>query len=129
MVDFSAVGNKSGKTTEEEIQDQIAGDTCMLHFAFEGKAEPFHSENFREGVTFEWVKNKIADKLEARYEDLSLYLGEKRIPEPFCLIDMGVQTNTLLIVKLAEGAVLGNEALRAQVLQDIADEEAAEKND
>jgi len=37
---------------------------------------------------------------------------------------MGVQTNTVLVVKVAEGAVLGNEALREQVLREIADEEA-----
>ena len=50
--------------------------------------------------------------MEARYEDLNLYLGEKRIPEPFCLVDMGVQSNTTIGVKLNPGAVIGNEALR-----------------
>lgn len=32
--------------------------------------------------------------MEANYEDLSLYLGTKRIPEPFCLIDMGISSTT-----------------------------------
>jgi hypothetical protein len=41
-------------------------------------------------VTFEWIKNKVAEQLEANYGDLSLYLGKKRIPEPFCLVDMGI---------------------------------------
>merc|ERR1712166_157810 len=104
-----------------------AGGDALLHFVMEGKSEPFHSEKFKEGVTFEWVKNKIADKLEARYNDLSLYVGERRIPEPFCLIDMNVTNDAVLIVKLAEGAVLGNEELRQQVLREIAAEEAAER--
>lgn len=63
-------------------------------------------------MTFEWVKNKVAEKLEANYQDLSLHLGERRIPEPFCLVDMNIQSNTELIVQIADGAVLGNEALR-----------------
>ena len=63
-------------------------------------------------MTFEWVKNKVAEKLEANYQDLSLYLGDKRIPEPFCLVDMGITGPASITVKIAEGAVLGNDALR-----------------
>ena len=61
--------------------------------------------------------------MEANYSDLSLYIGSKRIPEPFCLIDMGITSETLITVQIAEGAVLGNEALRAQVLAEMAEEE------
>ena len=75
-------------------------------------------------MTFEWVKNKVAENLEANYADLSLYIGEKRIPEPFCLVDMGITSETLLTVQIAEGAVLGNEALREQVLRELAEEQA-----
>ena len=57
----------------------------------------------------------MAEALEAKYEDLSLYLGERRIPEPFCLVDMGITSKTELSVQIAEGAVLGNDALRAEV--------------
>jgi hypothetical protein len=120
MVDFSGIGNKNGETTEEQIQREIAGDECLLHFVAEGQTEPFFSEAFKEGMQFDWVKNKVAEKMEARYEDLNLYLGEKRIPEPFCLVDMGVQSNTTIGVKLNAGAVIGNEALREQVLKEIA---------
>lgn len=59
------------------------------------------------------MKNKVAEKMEANYQDLSLYIGAKRIPEPFCLIDMGIQTETLIHVQVAEGAIIGNDALRA----------------
>ena len=63
-------------------------------------------------MTFEWVKNKVAEELEANYADLALYFNGKRIPEPFCLVDMGICEDTLIEVEIAEGAVLGNEALR-----------------
>lgn len=66
--------------------------------------------------------------MEAKYNDLSLYVGERRIPEPFCPVDMGIKTNTELVVKLAEGAVVGNEELRQQVLAELAQEEES-KND
>ena len=48
----------------------------------------------------------------ASYEDLSLWMNGKRIPEPFCLVDMGVKSGQVLIVKVAEGAVIGEEAMR-----------------
>jgi hypothetical protein len=73
-------------------------------------------------VTFEWVKNKVAENMEANYADLSLFLGAKRIPEPFCLVDMGITTETVLDVQIAEGALFG-EALRAQVLAEMEEEE------
>ena len=60
--------------------------------------------------------------MEANYEDLSLHLNGKRIPEPFCLVDMGITKNTLLQVQIAEGAVIGHDALRAQVLKELEDE-------
>ena len=63
-------------------------------------------------MTFEWVKNKVAEQMEANYGDISLHMNEKRIPEPFCLVDMGITKNTLLTVQIAEGAVIGHDALR-----------------
>jgi hypothetical protein len=36
---------------------------------------------------------------------------------------MGTKSGTTLVVKLAEGAVVGNEALRLQVLREIEEEE------
>ena len=66
----------------------------------------------------------MAEKLEANYADLSLYFNGRRIPEPFCLIDMGVTSGSDIIVQLAEGAVVGHDALREQVLAELAAEEA-----
>jgi hypothetical protein len=39
----------------------------MLIFVHDGEQTPFHQESFKQGVTFEWVKNKIAEKMEANY--------------------------------------------------------------
>lgn len=64
--------------------------------------------------------------MEAQYADLSLYFNDRRIPEPFCLIDMGVASGSEIIVQLAEGAVVGHDALREQVLAELAAQEAEE---
>ena len=101
----------SGLTSEEKLQNEIAGDDTQLVFSMFGTDAPFHKEIFKQGVTFEWVKNKICDKIEAQYEDVSLFLGPKRIPEPFCLVDMNVKSGALIVVKIADGALTG-EALR-----------------
>ena len=64
-------------------------------------------------MTFEWVKNKCAEKIETKYQDLTLYFNGKRIPEPFSIVDMpGVVTGSLIEVEIAEGAVVGLEELR-----------------
>ncbi len=122
-MDFSNLNDKSGLTADEQIQAEFAGDDTLLLFVMDGEHEPFHKAVFKQGITFEWVKNKIADIIEARYQDLSLFQNGKRIPEPFCLCDMGTKSGTTLVVKLAEGAVVGNEALRLQVLREIEEEE------
>lgn len=90
----------------------------------EGSDEVFFEAVYKQGITFEWVKNKVSEKMEANYSDLSLYFNDRRIPEPFCLIDMGVTSGAVIIVKLAEGAVVGHDALREQVLREL-EEEAA----
>ena len=115
-MDFSNLNNSSGLTADEQIQAEYGGDNTMLIFVHDGEQAPFHQESFKQGVTFEWVKNKIAEKMEANYQDLSLYMNGKRIPEPFCLVDMGTKNGATIVVKLAEGAVVGHEALRQQVL-------------
>ena len=69
----------------------------------------------------------MAEHLEASYQDLTLHFNGRRIPEPFCLIDMGVATGSEIIVKVAEGAVMGHAALREQVLRELAEQEAAER--
>lgn len=78
-------------------------------------------------MTFEWIKNKVAEHMEAQYADLSLFFNGRRIPEPFCLIDMQVQTGSDIIVQLAEGAVVGHEALRQQVLAELEAEAEAQQ--
>ena len=120
MVDFSGLANTDGQTTEEKLQQAIGGDHIQLFFKMEGQDDVFYEAVFQQGVNFEWIKNKVAERLEAQYQDLSLHFNGRRIPEPFCLIDMGVTPGSLITVQLAEGAVVGYEALRAQVLAELA---------
>jgi len=101
------------------MQDEIAGDDVLLHFNLQGSSEKFHSEVFKQGQTFEWVKNKVAIKLEAKYQDLLLFYNGKRIPEPFCLVDMNILTETQIEVTIAEGATVGLDKLREQVMAEI----------
>lgn len=59
---------------------------------------------------------------------MSLFYNGRRIPEPFCIVDMGIPTGSDIIIQLAEGAVMGHDALRQQVLDEIAAEaEEAER--
>ncbi len=75
---------------------------------------------FKQGVTFEWVKNKVAIALEAKYNDLSLYFNDKRIPEPFSIVDLPyVVSGSIIQVEIAEGAEVGLDKLRQQVLEEI----------
>ena len=113
MVDMTGLANTDGQSTEEKLQNAIAGESIQLYFKMMGQDEVFFEAIYKQGVTFEWIKNKVAEKLEAQYQDLALYYNERRIPEPFCLIDMGVVSGSDIFVQLAEGAVVGHDALRA----------------
>ena len=110
---FAALSqNADGKTSEQQLQDEIAGNDVLLKFNLQGQTEIFHTEVFKSGQTFEWVKNKVAIKLEAKYQDLLLFYKGKRICEPFCLVDMNILTETQLEVTIAEGATVGLDKLR-----------------
>ena len=123
MVDMTAFANPDGKTTEEKLQDEIAGEDVLLVFRWKHAPDTvLFQQKFKQGVTFEWVKNKVAEHIQANYHDLSLLMGTKRIPEPFCLVDMGITKETVLDVQIEEGALYG-EALRAQVLAEMEEEE------
>ena len=74
---------------------------------------------FKQGQTFEWVKHKVGLQLEAKYQDLLLFYNGKRIPEPFCLVDMGISKETNIEVTIAEGAEIGLDRLREQVQREI----------
>ena len=49
----------------------------------------------------------------------TLFVKGRRIPEPFCLVDMGVQFGETIEVKLAEGAVVGLDEVRKQVQREL----------
>ena len=116
---FAQLQNKDGKTSEQALQDEIAGDDVRLNFHLKGVNDVFHTEVFKQGQTFEWVKNKVAIKLEAKYQDLLLFYNDKRICEPFCLVDLNIVTETLIEVTIAEGAEIGLDKLRETVAKEI----------
>jgi len=60
---------------------------------------------------------------------LLLFKDGKRIPEPFCLVDMGIQSGQELEVHIAEGAEIGLDKLREQVQKELADQQQAEAGD
>ena len=125
---FAALStNQDGKTSEQQLQDEIAGDDVLLHFVLQGTTEKFHSKVFKQGQTFEWVKNKVAIKLEAKYMDLLLFYNNKRICEPFCLVDMNITGETTIEVTIAEGAEIGLDKLREQVQKEIERDAMEEK--
>ena len=68
----------------------------------------------------------MAIKLEVKYQDLLLFFNGKRIPEPFCLVDMNILTETQIEVTIAEGANIGLDKLREQVLAEIAQDGGVE---
>ena len=53
-----------------------------------------------------------------------LFYNEKRICEPFCLVDLNILQETTLEVTIAEGAEIGLDKLREQIAKEIADDEA-----
>ena len=101
-----------GRTDEQALQDEVAGLGIELNFNIDGDAKVFHTEVFREGVTFEWVKSKVAIKLQCKYQDILLFYNGKRICEPFCLVDLGINKTTSIAVTIAEGAEIGLDKLR-----------------
>merc|ERR1711935_161963 len=111
-MDFSKMDDGSGLTADEKIQQEFGGEQVELVFCLEGESKPIHSEQFKSGVTFEWVKNKIAEVLFAKYQDLHLFMNEKRIPEPFCLVDMKCTSGQVIFIRFEEGAIHGEEAMR-----------------
>ena len=124
---FQLPQNTSGKTTEQQIQDEIAGDDVVLNFVLQGESKPFFQEVFKQGVTFEWVKHKVSLKVECKYQDLLLFFNGNRIPEPFSIVDMPqIKSNAVLEVQIAEGAEIGIDKLREQVLSEIQKDELAD---
>jgi hypothetical protein len=55
---------------------------------------------------------------------LTLFVKGRRIPEPLCLVDMGVASGETIEVKIAEGAVIGLDEVRKQVQRELQEEEA-----
>ena len=126
---FAALAqNADGKTSEQQLQDEIAGSDVALTFVVQGQTEPFHQQTFKTGQTFEWVKHKVSLALECKYQDILLLNNGKRIPEPFCLVDMNINTATTLEVQILEGAEIGLDKVKLAVAEEIANQAPEEDN-
>lgn len=55
-----------------------------------------------------------------------LYVNGKRIPEPFCLIDMGIKSGTEIDVRVKEGAEIGLKKLEEQVRKELEAQQSSE---
>ena len=51
-----------------------------------------------------------------------MFVNGRRIPEPFCLVDMGITPGTVIEVKIAEGAVIGLDEVKKQVERELQEE-------
>ena len=95
----AAMPTGTSEEAQAALQQQLAGDDVLLLFALQGQSDVFHQEVFKQGVTFEWVKNKVAEKLETKYQNLTLFFNDKRVLEPFSIVDMpAVVSGSTLIV-------------------------------
>ena len=116
---ISGKGGGTGETADlmpdAILQQQLQGDDVLLKFKLSSKDEVFLEQVFKQGYTFEWVKNQVALTLEAKYQDLTLFYNGKRVPEPFCLVDLRVESGSVIDVQIAEGASIGLEKLKKQI--------------
>ena len=109
---------KETVSTHVQLQNEFGGDDVTLGFVVEGEETKFEM-SFKSGQTFEWVKHKVALQLEVHYADLSLFFKEKPIPEPFCLVDLGVKTSDIVTVHIKEGAERGLEKAAKEIHEEI----------
>ena len=70
-------------------------------------------------MTFEWIKNKVAEKLEVTYQDVTLLHDGNPVIDPFCIVDMGLQSGAILTVRIREGADRGYTALREELEKEV----------
>ena len=89
----AAMPTGTSEEAQAALQQQLAGDDVLLNFVIEGSTDVFHTEVFKQGVTFEWVKNKVAEKIETKYQNLTLFHEGKRVLEPFSIVDMPAVTS------------------------------------
>mmetsp|Transcript_12177 Transcript_12177/g.13707 ORF Transcript_12177/g.13707 Transcript_12177/m.13707 type:complete len:141 (+) Transcript_12177:18-440(+) len=113
------------KSTHLELQEKYGGENVTLTFEVEGEDLAW-KETYQSGLTFEWIKSKVSQKLEVTYQDVTLLHEGNPVIEPFCIVDMGLQTGAVLTVKIKDGADRGHTALREQLAKEAADCEAPE---
>ena len=131
-LDINHDDNKDGekKSTHLELQEKYGGENVTLTFEVEGEDLSW-KDTYQSGLTFEWIKNKVAEKLEVTYQDVTLLHEGNPVIDPFCIVDMGLTTGAVLTARIKEGADRGYTALREQLSKEAADkgEEQEEEDD
>ena len=89
-----------------------------LVFKVEGEDLSFEKA-YQNGVTFEWVKNEVAQKLTVTYADVTLEHEGRAVIDPFSIVDMGLTSGAELTVKIRDGADRGFEQLRKEMADEI----------
>ena len=57
-------------------------------------------------MTLDWIKNQVALKLEVAYKDVTLLYQDRPVIDPFCIVDMGLQTGAILVVRVRKILIL-----------------------
>ena len=105
-------------STHLQLQEEFGGDQVNLIFVVDGEDLRFE-QSFQNGLTFEWVKNQVALKLEVPYSDVTLTHDGKPVIDPFCIVDMGLKSGAELLVQIKEGADRGFEKLRKEMADEL----------
>eukprot|EP00345_Euplotes_harpa_P005214 CAMPEP_0168317838 /NCGR_PEP_ID=MMETSP0213-20121227/123_1 /TAXON_ID=151035 /ORGANISM="Euplotes harpa, Strain FSP1.4" /LENGTH=142 /DNA_ID=CAMNT_0008318793 /DNA_START=95 /DNA_END=523 /DNA_ORIENTATION=- len=108
------------KSTHLELQELYGGENVTLTFEVDGEDLSW-KDTYQSGLTFEWIKSKVAEKLEVTYKDVTLEHKGNPVIDPFCIVDMGLKSGAVLTVKLKEGADRGYKALREQLAKESSD--------
>ncbi len=116
------------KSTHLELQEKYGGENVTLTFAVEGEDLQWE-ETYQSGLSFEWIKSKVAEKLEVTYQDVTLMHEGSPVIDPFCIVDMGLQTGAVITVQIKEGADRGYTAIKEQLAKEAEDVEKPSGDD
>ena len=108
------------KSTHLELQEKYGGEFVTLTFKVEGE-ELSWKDTYQSGLTFEWIKSKVAEKLEVTYQEITLLHDGNPVIDPFCIVDMGLQTGAVLTAQIKEGADRGFTAIKEELAKEAED--------
>ncbi|CAI2383144.1 unnamed protein product [Moneuplotes crassus] len=115
-------------STHLELQEKYGGENVTLTFQVEGEDLQWE-DTYQSGLSFEWIKSKVAEKLEVTYQDVSLLHEGNPVIDPFCIVDMGLQTGAVITIKIKDGADRGYTAIKEQLAKEAEEKEEQVEDD